>query len=57
MQKPDPRTPSEKDRPAGKGLPEEGPPLFRTWRGWYLLVLGNLVALVLIFYWLTQYFS
>jgi len=28
---------------------DERPPLFRTWRGWYVLVLGTLAALIALF--------
>jgi hypothetical protein len=27
----------------------ERPPVFRTWRGWYALVLGTLAALIALF--------
>jgi len=37
--------------------PEERPPIFRTWRGLYLAVLGNLVLLIAIFYLVTRMFS
>jgi len=36
---------------------EEKPPLFNSWRGWYVLVLGVLVVEILLFYWLTVSFS
>ena len=36
---------------------EERPPIFRTWRGLYLAVLGNLVLLIVIFYILTELLS
>lgn len=29
------------------------PPIFKSWTGWYVLVLGNLVFLVIIFYLFT----
>ena len=38
-------------------LQEERPPIFRTWRGAYLAVLGNLVLLIVILYILTKVFD
>ena len=38
-------------------LQEERPPVFRTWRGAYLAVLGNLVLLIVLFYILTKALS
>ncbi|HEY0059019.1 MAG TPA: hypothetical protein VGB56_07770 [Flavisolibacter sp.] len=32
-------------------------PLFRTWNQWYAAVIGFLVVLILLFYWLTKHFS
>jgi hypothetical protein len=32
-------------------------PLFSTWTGWYLFVIGFLLLLIGIFYWLTKYFA
>jgi hypothetical protein len=29
-------------------------PLFGTWKRWYAVVLGNLVLLILLFYWFTK---
>lgn len=37
--------------------PKEHIPLFKSWNGWYLLVIGFLVLLMLVFYWLTKYFA
>jgi hypothetical protein len=38
--------------------PKEGlPPLIKSWQQMYLIVFGNLVLLILIFYWFTRYFS
>jgi len=37
--------------------PEEKPPLFKTWRNWYTLVLSVLVIQIIFFYWLTQSFA
>lgn len=35
----------------------EKPPVFNSWKGWYILLLGTLAALVGLFYLFTQYFS
>lgn len=32
-------------------------PLFKTWKGWYWLVLGLLVVEILLFTFFTHYFS
>lgn len=32
-------------------------PLFKSWRGWYLFVLGFLIALIVFFYFFTKHFS
>lgn len=41
-----------------KSLPEEEkPPLFKSWRGWYTLVLGNLIFLIILFYIFTKVFE
>lgn len=29
---------------------EDKPPLFSSWNGWYLLIMGTLVALIIVFY-------
>jgi hypothetical protein len=36
---------------------EERPPIFKTWRRLYLIVLGNLILLIGLFYILTRIFS
>lgn len=36
---------------------EESPPFFKSWRGMYWLVIGNLVFMIILFYWLTLYYS
>lgn len=36
---------------------EEKPPFFKKWKGWYLLVLGNLVFLIILFYLFTNHYS
>jgi len=38
-------------------LQKERPPIFRTWRGLYLAVLGNLILLIAIFYLITRMVS
>jgi hypothetical protein len=35
----------------------ELPPVLNTWKKMYLAVLANLVLLILLFYWFTQYFQ
>lgn len=35
----------------------EGPPFFKTWKGMYWLVLGNLALMVLLFYAITRYYA
>lgn len=37
-------------------LEEEKPPLFKTWGGWYTLVLFHLGALIIFFYVITKIF-
>lgn len=32
-------------------------PLFKSWNQWYLFVIGFLVVLIVLFYWLTKYFA
>jgi uncharacterized integral membrane protein len=32
-------------------------PLFKKWRTWYVLVIGFLLLLILLFYYLTKHFS
>lgn len=32
-------------------------PLFKSWTHWYVLVLGFLIVLILLFYWLTKTFA
>lgn len=34
--------------------PEGKPPFFKNWKGMYLLVLGNLVVMIALFYWISQ---
>ena len=33
------------------------PPLFKTWRGWYVAVIAFLVIEIIFFAWITQQFS
>lgn len=37
--------------------PEEKPPVFSTWKGWYWLVLLTMVVQVLIYLFVTRSFS
>jgi len=36
---------------------DESPPLFKTWRAWYVLVLANLALLIILFYLFTKIFE
>jgi hypothetical protein len=36
---------------------EDKPPVFKSWRGWYWLVLGVLAVQIILFYWLTNSFK
>jgi hypothetical protein len=36
---------------------DEKPPLFKTWKGWYSLVLGFLSFLIILFYIFTRIFE
>ncbi len=36
---------------------EEKIPLFKSWSAWYALVIGFLLVCILVFYFLTNYFS
>jgi hypothetical protein len=36
---------------------EDKPPLFASWKSWYLLVLLFLAALIILFTFLTKYFA
>ncbi len=38
-------------------IDEEKPPLFRTWRGWYLALIVALLAQIIFYYWLTRLFA
>ena len=33
------------------------PPLFKSWKGWYLLLVGVLLAQIIIYYWMTSKLS
>ena len=37
--------------------PEERPPVFKSWTAWYLIVIGVLVLLIILFIYFTKYFS
>lgn len=37
--------------------PNERPPVFKSWSGWYILVIGVLVILILLFNSFTKFFS
>ncbi len=39
------------------GLPEENPPVFKSWNGWYWLVMIVLLVQVLLYFFLTRSFS
>jgi len=47
----------DNDSSESPDLQEERPPIFRTWRRLYLAVLGNLVFLIVLFYFLTMIFD
>jgi uncharacterized integral membrane protein len=32
-------------------------PLFKSWKQWYVLVIGVLILLIILFYWLTKTFA
>jgi hypothetical protein len=32
-------------------------PLFKSWTQWYALVIGVLIVLIILFYWLTKTFA
>ncbi|MGF1533505.1 MAG: hypothetical protein ACFCUI_07365 [Bernardetiaceae bacterium] len=40
-----------------KNEPEEKPPFFAQWRSLYLLVLGELILLIALFYGFTSYYG
>ncbi|MEJ2004695.1 MAG: hypothetical protein P8X57_06975 [Cyclobacteriaceae bacterium] len=33
--------------------PSENPPLFRSWKGWYILLIANLIAMIILLYLFT----
>jgi hypothetical protein len=37
--------------------PPEKPPVFKSWKHWYVLVLGVLVLQIILYYWLTRSFA
>jgi len=40
-----------------KPSPEEKPPIFNSWTAWYVLVIGFLAVLILLFFLFTKHFS
>jgi len=38
-------------------MSEEKPPLFRSWKTWYKLVLGVMLFQVIVYFLITKYFS
>ena len=38
-------------------MPEEKPPILKTWNRVYLMVIGVLVALIIVFYFITKHFE
>ena len=46
-----------KNKSFDKPAKEEKPPFFNSWKGWYLLVIGNLAFLIILFYLFTRYYS
>jgi|GEM_PF-1470546 len=40
-----------------KPIINEDPPLFKKWKSWYYVVIGNLALLILLFYLFTKYFE
>lgn len=36
---------------------EEKPPIFNSWKGWYLLVIGFLFIQIVIYFFITRSFS
>lgn len=45
------------DEPSPYSPQDSKPPFFKNWKGIYLLVIGNLIVLILLFYWFTLSFS
>lgn len=38
-------------------MSNDKPPVFKTWKGWYNLLIVSLAVLVVLFYWFTKHFS
>jgi hypothetical protein len=38
-------------------MSDDKPPLFGSWRKWYIVVLAALVIQMVVYYWLTRSFS
>lgn len=49
--------PMKKDFDSPDSPAEEPPPVFRSWSGWYALVLATLLALIALFYAFTKAFE
>lgn len=47
----------EKNKHLKNQASKESPPIFRSWRGWYALVLIFLTILIILFYWFSITFS
>ena len=41
----------------GMSNSEEKPPVFKSWKGWYITLIGVLSVLILLFYLFTNHFS
>ena len=40
-----------------KPSPDEKPPFFKSWSTWYLIVIGFLILLIILFFLFTKHFS
>lgn len=49
--------PMKKEFNPPKPAEDEPPPLFKSWSGWYVLVLATLLALIALFYAFTKAFE
>jgi hypothetical protein len=36
---------------------DEKPPLFQSWKSWYWLVLGVMLAQVIVYFWISKLFA
>ncbi len=48
---------SEKNDLSHSAEEETKPPLFGSWNGWYIFVLGSLVLYIILFDWFTRSFQ